>query len=109
MPAVSTKPARRLRFLAILSTVAAAGLLLAGTASSQTVTPQSVDPLQHFIDCAGVLITAPDVHAANCMPNNIPPDMKSLAGNVGDDTTDCIEDDVLLDSAPPPCRPEGQQ
>lgn len=83
MPAVSTKHrlARRLRIGTVATLAAGALLLLAPSASSQTVTPQSVDPLQHFIDCAGVLITAPDIHAANCLPSNIGPEMKSLGSS----------------------------
>lgn len=82
MPAVSA----RLRIGTIATIVAGGLLLLAPGASSQSVTPQSVDPWQHFIDCAGVLITAPDVHAANCLPSNIGPEMKSLAS---DDDSGC--------------------
>lgn len=85
MPAVSTNDrlARRIRIGTIAALAAGGLLLLAPSASSQTVTPQSVDPLQHFIDCAGVLITAPDIHAANCLPNNIGPEMKSLGSSNG--------------------------
>ena len=97
MPAVSTKPrfAGSLRIGTIATIVAGGLLLLAPAASSQTVTPQSVDPLQHFLDCAGVLITAPDVHAANCLPSNIGPEMKSLASSPDDDGNDCF--DVVRD------------
>ncbi len=96
MPAVSTKHrlARRLRIGTIATLAAGALLLLAPSASSQTVTPQSVDPLQHFIDCAGVLITAPDIHAANCLPSNVAPETKSLgADSIGDDSH-CMVDVV---------------
>ncbi len=86
MPAVSTK----LRIGTIATIVAGGLLLLAPGASSQSVTPQSVDPLQHFIDCAGVLITAPDIHAANCLPSVIGPEMNSLASSPDDD--DCFVD-----------------
>ena len=109
MPAVSSK----LRIGTIATIVAGGLLLLAPGASSQSVTPQSVDPLQHFIDCAGVLITAPDVHAANCLPSNIGPEMKSLGSSNGSGTPcrvrmtptqfdssnddDCYEDDASQD------------
>lgn len=102
MPAVSTNHhlARRIR-IGTIATLAAAGLLLlAPSASSQTVTPQSVDPLQHFIDCAGVLITAPDIHAANCLPSNVAPETKALgSGRIDDDCRgrDDIRDDVQED------------
>jgi hypothetical protein len=102
MHAVSTKAGfkRRLPLVGALATIAAGGLLiLAGAANSQSVTPQSVDPVQHFIDCAGVLITAPEVHAANCMPSNNPPTTTSLMSN--EDGSGCAptqdadsEDDV---------------
>lgn len=92
MHAVSTKAGfkRHLRLIGVLTTIAAGGLLvLAGAANSQSVTPQSVDPVQHFIDCFGVMISAPEVHAANCMPSNIPPEMDSLASD-DDGGNDCI-------------------
>jgi hypothetical protein len=93
MPAVSTKHrlARRLRLGTIATLVAGGLVLLAPSASSQTVTPQSVDPLQHFIDCAGVLITAPDIHAANCLPSNVAPETRALgaAGSGGGGPVDC--------------------
>lgn len=102
MNAVSTTAGfkRRMRLVGALATIAAGGLLiLSGAANSQSVTPQSVDPVQHFIDCAGVLITAPEVHAANCMPSNIPPKTTSLMSN--EDGSNCApsqdadsEDDV---------------
>ncbi len=90
MSAVSTKPSltRSLRIGTIATIVAGGLLLLAPAASSQSVTPQSVDPWQHFIDCAGVLITAPDVHAANCLPSNAGLETKSL-GASGDDDSKC--------------------
>lgn len=99
MPAVSTKPrfAGSLRIGTIATIVAGGLLLLAPAASSQSVTPQSVDPLQHFIDCAGVLITAPDVHAANCLPSNVAPDTKALGASGGGDDVDCFVDDAAQD------------
>lgn len=111
MPAVSTK-ARffgHARLIGAIATIAAGGMvILAGSATSQSVTPQGVDPLQHFIDCAGVLISAPDVHAANCLPNNIPPEMKSLASPTEDKPlSDCIIQPVTFpldgDSEGEPC------
>lgn len=101
MSAVSTKHrlARRIR-LGTIATLAAGGLLLlAPSASSQTVTPQSEDPLQHFIDCAGVLITAPDIHAAYCLPSNVAPERYALGGGSGNPVpaTGCIQADVVLD------------
>lgn len=105
MPQVSTRLrfARSLRIGTIATIVAGGLLVLAPAASSQTVTPQSVDPWQHFIDCAGVLITAPDVHAANCLPSNVAPETKSLgASSDGDDGFDCPildgVEDLALDS-----------
>lgn len=100
MSAVSTKHrlVHRLRIGTIGTLVAGGLLLLAPSASSQTVTPQSVDPLQHFIDCAGVLITAPDIHAANCLPSNVPPETTALgAGGDDDDSVHCPVLDGVLD------------
>jgi|GEM_PF-2798328 len=101
MPAVSTKHrlARRIRLGTIATLVAGGLLLLAPSASSQTVTPQSVDPLQHFIDCAGVLITAPDIHAAYCLPSNVAPDSYALGGGSGNPVPPkgCVQADVVLD------------
>ena len=95
----STGLAKYLRMIGTVAGVTAGSLLiLAGAASSQTVTPQSVDPMQHFIDCAGVLISAPDVHAANCLPSNIGPETNSLASTPGGgDDHHCFEDDVIPD------------
>jgi hypothetical protein len=110
MPPVSTQLTHRIR-IGTIATLAAGGLLLlASSANSQTVTPQSVDPLQHFIDCAGVLITAPDIHAANCLPSNVAPETKALgaagSGNYDpcpvrvkeiqlDGYDECYEDDAV--------------
>lgn len=102
MSAVSTK----LRIGTIATIVAGGLLLLAPGASSQSVTPQSVDPMQHFIDCAGVLITAPDVHAANCLPNNIPPETKSMASSIGDPDPCRFEDDAI-DTSDSDCFRDG--
>ena len=72
----SSRRSRRMHVFAVPAVLAgAAVLILAGTAISQTVTPQSEDPVQHFIDCAGVLITAPDIHAAYCLPSKVPPEL----------------------------------
>ncbi len=103
MSAVSSKHqlAHRIR-LGTIATLAAGGLLLlAPTASSQTVTPQSVDPLQHFIDCAGVLITAPDVHAANCLPSNVAPETRALGGGSINTPPEvrCVQADAVLDGS----------
>ncbi|MBL8593426.1 MAG: hypothetical protein ABS35_31745 [Kaistia sp. SCN 65-12] len=99
MPPVSSTLTRRIRIGAIAALAASGLLLLAPSASSQTVTPQSVDPLQHFIDCAGVLITAPDIHAANCLPSNVAPETKALgaAGSGGGPVIKCVEDDIQID------------
>ncbi|MBN9317823.1 MAG: hypothetical protein J0I99_18955 [Devosia sp.] len=105
MHAVSTKAGLKttLRAVRILATISAGGLLLlSGSASSQTITPQSVDPMQHFIDCAGVLISAPSIHAKYCMPSNIPPEMKSLAS---DDDNGCAHVMDAVDDDKDPCRP----
>lgn len=107
MPAVSTKHrlASRIR-IGTIATLAAGGLLLlVPSASSQTVTPQSVDPLQHFIDCAGVLITAPDIHAANCLPSNVAPETRSIgpSGSGSDDPCRIIRVEPTQDSADDDC------
>ncbi|MBK8084187.1 MAG: hypothetical protein IPK28_10325 [Devosia sp.] len=73
-------------------------MVVGGTALSQPVTPQSVDPLQHFLDCAGVLISDPDVHAAYCAPNTIPPELGSLASSGGGGSPECVADDVFDDT-----------
>ena len=74
----------------------AMSLALGGSAAnSQTVTPQSVDPVQHFFDCLGVLITDGEAHAAYCSPGQPGPDgsIYSMQGTsscspVFDDTSD---------------------
>ena len=105
MSAVASKQQLIYRIrLGTIATLAAGGLLLlAPSASSQSVTPQSVDPLQHFIDCAGVLITAPDIHAANCLPSNVAPETRALgAAGSGNEVDDCrfldgVEDVIRID------------
>jgi hypothetical protein len=89
---------KHLRSIGVVATLVAGGLVLAGTAVSQTVTPQSVDPLQHFLDCAGVLLTAPDIHAANCLPSNVAPDALVVGNQSGGDDTECLRDDVQDDT-----------
>ena len=95
----SSRRSRRMHVFAVPAVLAgAAVLILAGTAISQTVTPQSEDPVQHFIDCAGVLITAPDIHAAYCLPSNVPPELAapSSASSTGH-SSDCMVEDVVAD------------
>jgi hypothetical protein len=78
-------------------------LALSGSASSQTITPQNVNPGQHFLDCLGVLFNSP-VHAANCDPGHTVFVSGSTgsgpAGSPSDDTSDgdgngggCTDDD----------------
>ena len=54
--------------------------------------------MQHFIDCAGVLITAPDIHAAYCLPSQVPPELSAptSAGSAGQGS-DCMVEDVIAD------------
>jgi len=97
MDAASTKAGQKIlqRLVRMFAATAAGGLLiLSGSASSQTITPQSVDPVQHFIDCAGVLISAPEIHAKYCMPSNNPPETKSIAstGDGGNHCMDVVDD-----------------
>ncbi|WP_423066712.1 hypothetical protein [Devosia sp. CN2-171] len=108
MKAVSTKAGRKttVRPTHIFAALAAASLLiLSGSASSQTITPQSVDPWQHFIDCAGVLISAPDIHAQYCLPSNNPPETKSLmpTGDGGDCMTVVDDTADAFDVSKDPC------
>ena len=99
MPPVSTQLTHRIRTGTTAPRAAGGLLLLASSANSQTVTPQSVDPVQHFIDCAGVLITAPDIHAANCLPSNVAPETKALgaAGSGNFVEPKCVDDAIQLD------------
>ena len=61
--------------------VAASG----GVANAQQVTPQSEDPWQHFVDCLGVMFSAPDVHALYCSPSQVPPELAEISsGSSGD-------------------------
>ena len=95
------------RLAGLSAVIIAGGALLASVASSQSVTPQSVDPWQHFVDCAGVLISAPDVHAEFCLPSNVAPDDNSLLGSKSG--TPCSEDDVDDDYCRPPQEPGDAQ
>jgi hypothetical protein len=59
------------RTLATTTAVIGIGLFgFSGSASSQTVTPGSTDQVQHFLDCFGVMINDPQVHAAECSPGH---------------------------------------
>ncbi|HVY50608.1 MAG TPA: hypothetical protein VHA07_03520 [Devosia sp.] len=90
--AANTNSRRAARVAKILATGAAAigmGLLaLSGPASSQTVTPGSTDQVQHFLDCFGVMISDPQVHAAECSP--------------GHDWTGPFQQATGTEAAPPP-------
>lgn len=62
---------------------------IAITATSLTLAMVTAQPAQaidrvgegfgHFIDCAGLMLTAPSAHADNCLPNHIPDSLSSLA------------------------------
>jgi len=60
----------------------AAALAVSPAVQAQEVTPQSADPLQHYIDCAKVLFSAPDIHAQFCQPSKNPASLNSLFGPV---------------------------
>ena len=52
---------------------------------------------EHFIDCAGLLLTDTERHAQNCLPNNAPPDIFKWES-----------ESTAYDSvAPPPPPPKG--
>jgi hypothetical protein len=83
-----------------IAAVVALGLFAwSGPASSQNVTPpsgstpvtpQSVNGVQHFLDCFGVLITDSAAHAANCDPGH---DV-FVSGSTGSTSVDrCKSDD----------------
>ena len=98
-----------MRVAAKLAAIVGLGMLaLSGPATSQTVTPQSVDPVQHFLDCFGVLVSDPDVHAAQCGPGHeffLPgPSSGTPCQPLADDAFDDVYDDTCYSSSyePPP-------
>lgn len=38
---------------------------------------------QHTRECVKLFFTDREAHAASCLPSNIPPEFKSMSGNVG--------------------------
>jgi len=57
----------------IIAALAAVGLLLAAAAvarASTTITPESVNHLQHLIDCASALVADPAAHEQYCAPGH---------------------------------------
>lgn len=57
-------------------TLLAAGLTVASSSSSQAVF--NAVQAQHFIDCAGWLLSDPEMHAANCSPSRVALSLRSL-------------------------------
>jgi hypothetical protein len=67
----NAKPVRVAKTGAKIAAVVAMGLFaLSGSASSQSITPNSVNPVQHFLDCFGAMISNPAAHAADCSPGH---------------------------------------
>jgi hypothetical protein len=70
-PSGRSKSSRLALNAARIATIFGLGLFaLSGPASSEGITPNTVSPVQHFLDCFGALITDPVAHAASCVPGH---------------------------------------
>jgi len=102
----NAKSGRVLLTGARIAAVMGLGLLaLGGPASSASITPNSVSPIQHYLDCLGALITDPAAHAANCAPGH---DV-FVSGSTGYGSVHCKlldttqqQDETLDDTSCPP-------
>jgi hypothetical protein len=75
----SAKIVRTARILCALGLGVSAAAFGFSGAYAETVTPPQVSQAQHFLDCFGVMITDPAVHAAECSPSQVPPSTDQLA------------------------------
>lgn len=73
---MTTTHTRRRRGLAITATSLTLAMV---TAPPARAFDRVGEGFSHFIDCAGLMLTAPSIHAENCLPNHIPDSLSSLA------------------------------
>lgn len=93
----NTEPTRVVRTGARFAAVLALGLFaLSGPAASQSITPQNVNPGQHFLDCFGAMIHDSTAHAADCDPGHT----VFVSGSTGYGGACSGDDDVSC--GPPP-------
>ena len=65
-------------------------LCAAGISAALIVTPQVqafervIIGIDHFVDCAGLLLSNPRAHAENCLPNRVKPNFDSLVSSNSD-------------------------
>jgi hypothetical protein len=64
--------------------------LVAGVTPSLAFDEDDANYVQHIIDCKVSFWTDHDAYVANCLPNNIPPDLRSLAWPVTDGGQPCL-------------------
>ena len=98
-------PARRPRagLLQLLTGAGAAILFnLSGTTGAYAL---SVELFEHFLECKILLLTAPEDHASQCLPNRVPLSFGTLApGQAGgppqikDEEADQVEEEKCVDS-----------
>jgi len=62
--------------------MAAATLSTALLGSSAHAYERVVNEVGHFVDCVGLLLHNPPLHAANCLPNRVTPVLESLSNPV---------------------------
>ena len=86
--------------LGLLATAAGAvGIIALGSVGgTQAVTPSSVSQLQHYLDCFGVMITDPDVHAAECSPSKGAPQFETLSSPGTGEDCEFPSDDSFADA-----------
>ena len=72
----------------------AAALLMTLTVpmAQASVTPQNVDPVAHYFDCWGVLITDSDAHHKYCSPSRVMPSNETLATTSNGGAAGTVED-----------------
>lgn len=73
---MTSTPIRRRRGIAITATSLTLAMV---TAQPAQAIDRVGEGFSHFIDCAGLMLTAPSTHAENCLPNHIPDSLSSLA------------------------------
>lgn len=88
------RPMGRGGFLRTLgTTLLMAGMVILPSGSAQAITPDVQAQADHYFHCLGLMLTDPEQHAEECLPNNIPNSNKSLS-------------EPSIGSPPPPTKPE---
>ena len=84
----STTPRTTMWIRAGVVVLAAASALVGTTAATRAFDPQ------HIIECFGWMLTDPEMHAANCLPSNVPPVLGPISGGGTSDDGPPSEDEI---------------